>query len=97
MKPPSWKKLTGKQKKEVALGLMSSMRGKYIMSQALHYGIKSLKAVRPVEMQERSNIEDMEMLTELFDIPIMEPREVQTMLKKYIAEKDKPKAEEAVD
>jgi hypothetical protein len=45
-----------------ALDLLDSMRGKYILGQALYYGIQALEAVEPAVMQERSNIEDMKLL-----------------------------------
>ena len=45
------------------------MRGRYIVAQALHYGIKSLESVEGV-MQEKSNISDMKFLQEeLFNFP----------------------------
>ena len=47
-----------------AVELAMSIRGQYIMSQALHYGIEALKAVEPEAMRERSNIADMEFLQE---------------------------------
>jgi len=53
-----------------AIEFLMSGRGKYIMAQALYYGIKSLKAVEPEILQERSNIEDMEYLRDnLFKFP----------------------------
>jgi len=48
---------------------LNSMRGRYIVAQALHYGIKSLESVEGV-MQEKSNISDMKFLQEeLFNFP----------------------------
>jgi hypothetical protein len=61
---------------------MATPRGKFIIAQALHYGIKSLKDVKPEVMQERSNIEDMEVLQEIFSIPIAEPEEIRRALRK---------------
>ena len=53
-----------------AFALMDSMRGRYILSQALHYGIQELEKV-PVPYQETSNLEDMTLLRqELFNFPI---------------------------
>jgi len=53
-----------------AVEFLNSGRGKYIMAQALYYGIKSLESVEPKVMQERSNIEDMEYLRDnLFKFP----------------------------
>ena len=69
--------MTSKEKKEAleqrrianAVAFLSSVRGKYIMGQALHYGIKALEAVEPEVMQERSNIADMKFLMdELFTL-----------------------------
>jgi len=57
-------------KLEKAGDFMTSMRGRYILSQALHYGIKALQEVKPDVMQEKSNIADMEYLREtIFDFP----------------------------
>ena len=47
-----------------AVQFAMSVRGQYILSQALHYGIEALKAVEPESMQERANIADMEFLRE---------------------------------
>jgi hypothetical protein len=52
--------------------LLASPRGIYIRSQALHYALKAMKAVRS-HRAEVSNIEDMEMLREcLFNIDVIE-------------------------
>ena len=45
-----------------AIVFLASMRGQYIVSQALHYGIEALSSVEPETMQEKSNISDMEFL-----------------------------------
>lgn len=50
--------------KERALEFFNSIRGRYIMAQALYYGVRELRAVEPEIMQEKSNIEDMEYLQE---------------------------------
>jgi len=53
-----------------AFDFLGTMRGRYIVSQALYYGIKSLSSVQPDAMQEKSNIADMKFLkTHLFDFP----------------------------
>jgi len=55
---------------------LSTMRGRYIIAQALYYGIKALESVTPDVMQEKSNIEDMKFFQEtLFTIPtfVFEP------------------------
>ena len=55
---------------EKAYEFACSVRGQYILSQALHYAIEALQAV-PEERQEKSNISDMMELREcvfgLFD------------------------------
>ena len=54
---------------EDAIELFRSMRGQLIVGQALHYGLKALRAIEPEVMQEKSNIADMELLLEeLFPI-----------------------------
>lgn len=68
MKPSNWNKLSEKEKKEIALNLLKSQRGAYIMGQALYTAIEVMKQV-PKSFREVSNIEDMEMLEEaLFPI-----------------------------
>ena len=48
---------------------LNSIRGRYIIAQALHYGIKSLESVEGIR-QEKSNISDMKFLRdELFNFP----------------------------
>ena len=49
---------------EEAVKLYRSMRGQLIVGQALHYGLKALRAIEPEVMQEKSNIADMELLLE---------------------------------
>lgn len=67
MKPKNWDTMDHKAQHDMALELLQSIRGRLLMGQALHYAIKSLKAVEPPIMQERSNIEDMEMISTLFE------------------------------
>ena len=56
--------------KDEAIAFLLSTRGQYIVSQALHYAIKSLESVEPEIMQEKSNIDDMKYLQEsLFTFP----------------------------
>lgn len=56
--------------REEAFALLDSMRGRYIVSQALYYGIQELEKV-PVPYQEVSNLSDMKLLREeLFNFPI---------------------------
>ena len=56
--------------REEAFALLDSMRGRYIISQALHYGIQELQSI-PEPYQETSNLQDMTLLRqELFDFPI---------------------------
>ena len=56
--------------KDQAFALLGSMRGRYIVSQALYYGIQKLEKV-PVPYQETSNLNDMRLLKEeLFNFPV---------------------------
>ena len=51
-----------------ALEFLFSMRGRYIVSQALYHALKVLGDVQPEVMQEKSNMDDMRYLREtLFD------------------------------
>ena len=55
-----------------------SPRGRYIVSQALFYGIQALESVTPSIRQEQSNIADMKFLRDgLFNFPseIFRPQE----------------------
>jgi|6_EtaG_2_1085325.scaffolds.fasta_scaffold01456_6 hypothetical protein len=55
---------------KAASNFMRSMRGRYILAQALYYGIRALKEVQPDVMQEKSNIDDMQYLqSTLFNFP----------------------------
>ena len=67
MKPSNWNEMTDIEKHDDALLLMRSMRGALIMSQALVRAIEVMSA-EPVERREVSNIQDMEVLLELFPI-----------------------------
>lgn len=67
MKPENWEKLSKGKKIEIATQLFSSVRGQYIVSQALYKAIEVMKK-EPLRKREVSNIEDMEMLSELFPI-----------------------------
>lgn len=61
-------KMVFKQKLEErkqAYNLLNSIRGKYILSQALYYAIKELKKVKDTH-RENSNIADMELLRNNF-------------------------------
>lgn len=54
--------------REKAINLLQSMRGQYIISQALCLAIKTINS-RPRELQEPSNVLDMEFLVQnLFPI-----------------------------
>ena len=55
------------QDKVAAERLLNSLRGSYIVSQALCIAIEELEKVEPPVMREQSNIEDMQLLRdELF-------------------------------
>ena len=56
---------------KLAMALLNSERGRYIVSQALHYGIKALESVEPLVHREQSNIADMKLLRwKLFPYPV---------------------------
>lgn len=65
-KPNDWDEMTKAQQQAASIRLLNSSRGSYILGQALSLAIDKLRSVKPAHMQERSNIEDMEMLQELF-------------------------------
>ena len=70
MKPANWDQMTDPEKSDYAITFLGSLRGTYILSQALHYALETMKAVPPPHT-EISNIADMEMLREtLFSFPI---------------------------
>ena len=59
-----------KEARTAAMEFFLSMRGQYIVAQALHYAVKALESVEPAAMRELSNIDDMKYLQEnLFDFP----------------------------
>lgn len=62
-KPDNWETLEPHQKREIATGMLKTMRGTFIMSQALHIAVTEMRKVEGPR-QEVSNIEDMEMLQE---------------------------------
>jgi hypothetical protein len=63
MKPENWNKMTNKEKRDIAISLFQSMRGTYIVSQALY---RAIEAMKKEEHPEFSNIEDMEILSVIF-------------------------------
>lgn len=65
-KPTDWNEMTKAQQQAASIRLLNSPRGSYILGQALSLAIEKLNSVKPSHMRERSNIEDMEMLQELF-------------------------------
>ena len=48
------------------LKFLAGGRGQFIVSQALYLAIEKLKEVKPENLREESNIEDMEYLAEVF-------------------------------
>ena len=61
---------TQENSQEKALSFLFSVRGRLIMSQALHHALKVMRNVQPEVMQEQSNIADMQYLRDLlFDFP----------------------------
>lgn len=64
------------EQREEALTFLCSLRGRYIVSQALYHALKALGSVQPEVRQEKSNMADMQYLREvLFDFPdfMLEP------------------------
>ena len=62
MKPNNWSKLSDKIKQEIAVELVQSMRGQYLISQAL---VKAIAVMSKEKYPEISNIQDMEILREM--------------------------------
>lgn len=82
MKPANWDQIPKDRQKNYAWELLNSPRGIYIMSQALHYAMKTMSA-EPPERKEVSNIQDMEILREtFFNFPIIDREEQEQMLEK---------------
>lgn len=67
MKPKNWKGFSKSKKREIADSLLYSHRGHYIVSQALIKAIEVMKKEKSLA-REVSNIEDMEILLEIFPI-----------------------------
>jgi len=67
MKPENWEKLDKDTKYKIAVKLLVSKRGEYIISQALYKAIEVMKK-EPEDKREVSNIEDMEILLEIFPL-----------------------------
>lgn len=90
-KPINWNKLTAFEKKFIAINLYNSLRGQYIVSQALSKAIDVMKEVK-LPHTETSNIEDMEILHEevfpLYQKEIMEmtPEQFKRLAKKKLKE-----------
>ncbi len=61
--------MSEQEKLEQAKALAGSIRGHFILSQALYYGIKALESVKPEYLQEKSNIADMKLLQNVFSFP----------------------------
>ena len=61
MKPDNWNSMTGEAKAACARELVSTMRGQFIISQALVIAVRKMKKEK---YPETSNIQDMEMLME---------------------------------
>ena len=55
---------------DAAVEFLFSMRGRYIVAQALYHALKVMGDVKPEVYQEKSNMDDMRYLREtLFDFP----------------------------
>jgi len=61
-KPRGWDDMSDEEKRSRATDLVNSMRGHYILGQALAKAVAVMREVKP--HPEYSNIEDMEMLGE---------------------------------
>jgi len=61
-------KLNDEARRELAIKLMQSVRGRYIIAQALAVAVAAMKKV-PEEFREKSNIADMEILGEGLFMP----------------------------
>ena len=63
-------KYNAENAQDKALEFLFSMRGRYIVSQALYHALKVLGDVQPEVMQEKSNMDDMRYLRDmLFNFP----------------------------
>lgn len=69
MKPSNWTKLPKEERKRIGMELFHSMRGQYIIGQALAWAAKAMSQVPP-PMTEVSNIQDMEIFMETVFPPI---------------------------
>jgi len=78
MKPADWDELDLEAKKAIAHQLFRSMRGQYIIGQALAIARESLLSVEPDYLREVSNAEDMEILSVLF-FPYAEVKKAATI------------------
>ena len=58
-----------KQTEQVeATTFLLSLRGRFILSQAIHLAVQQLESVEPEYMQEKSNIADMKYINEHFGL-----------------------------
>ena len=71
MKPNDWDSLPENEKKDMAESLAASIRGVYLISQALEWAIHHMKDEKPYP--QTSNIEDMEMLRYVYNFPVQGP------------------------
>ena len=55
--------------RQLAIEFIQSVRGQYIMAQALHKAIEVMKAV-PERQREDSNIADMQLCQKVFNFPV---------------------------
>jgi hypothetical protein len=60
MKPDNWNKLSQSAKRQIALQLLQSFRGSYLISQALSIAVEQMKKIEPPHREESN----MEMLLE---------------------------------
>ena len=65
---------------------LASLRGQYIMAQALEVAIDTLEKVEPPYMREESNIADMKFLREKFNFPILQSYHRQYLMQQKVGE-----------
>jgi len=90
MKPPDWEQLPLEDRIDIGTRLQHSLRGRYIIGQALSVAIQTMKKV-PMPHREVSNIQDMEILREIcFNLPCqqdLDPRILQKMHGEFVGVK----------
>jgi hypothetical protein len=90
MKPKDWDQLPMEDRIDIGTRLQHSLRGRYIIGQALAVAIQTMKKV-PMPHREVSNIQDMEILREIcYTLPCQQdigPEMMQKMRMAYAGAK----------